>query len=174
MINSKGSVCVACPRERCRASRVGVAKPNIEQQVRVDTGLDALATELYVEVDDFVISHPELVPWRPRIGIRPQVSDAELITLGVLAVILQVDNETRWVRQVRARFTSLFPYVPQQSGYNKRMRKLAGLMAAVMAHLAATTSVFTDDLVVADSTPVECGRSRETAKRSDLAGFAEY
>jgi hypothetical protein len=27
---------------------------------------------------------------------------------------------------------------------------------------------------VADSTPVECGRSRETARRSDLAGWAEY
>jgi hypothetical protein len=27
---------------------------------------------------------------------------------------------------------------------------------------------------LADSTPVECGRSRETTRRSDLAGFAEY
>ncbi len=27
---------------------------------------------------------------------------------------------------------------------------------------------------IVDSTPVECGRSRETAKRSDLAGWAEY
>ena len=27
---------------------------------------------------------------------------------------------------------------------------------------------------VVDSTPVECGRSRETALRSDLAGWAEY
>ena len=27
---------------------------------------------------------------------------------------------------------------------------------------------------VVDSTPVECGRSRETTKRSDLAGWAEY
>ncbi len=25
-----------------------------------------------------------------------------------------------------------------------------------------------------DSTPVECARSRETVKRSDLAGWAEY
>ncbi|MFG2776093.1 transposase [Streptomyces sp. NPDC048350] len=25
-----------------------------------------------------------------------------------------------------------------------------------------------------DSTPVECGRSRETVKRSDLAGWAQY
>lgn len=31
-----------------------------------------------------------------------------------------------------------------------------------------------DDLWLVDSTPVECGRSRETAKRSDLAGWAEY
>lgn len=27
---------------------------------------------------------------------------------------------------------------------------------------------------IVDSTPVECGRSRETVKRSDLAGWAEY
>jgi hypothetical protein len=27
---------------------------------------------------------------------------------------------------------------------------------------------------VADSTPVECGRSRETARRSELAGWAQY
>ena len=28
--------------------------------------------------------------------------------------------------------------------------------------------------MVVDSTPVECGRSRETVKRSDLAGWAQY
>jgi hypothetical protein len=36
------------------------------------------------------------------------------------------------------------------------------------------TSLWSDDLWVADSTSVECGRSRETTKRSDLAGWAEY
>jgi hypothetical protein len=40
--------------------------------------------------------------------------------------------------------------------------------------LAADTSLWTDDVQAADSTPVECGRSRETARRSDLAGWAEY
>jgi hypothetical protein len=34
--------------------------------------------------------------------------------------------------------------------------------------------VWTDDVWVVDSTPVECGRSRETARRSDLAGWAQY
>jgi hypothetical protein len=36
--------------------------------------------------------------------------------------------------------------------------------------LAAGTSLWTDDVWVADSTPVECGRSRDTAHRNDLAG----
>ena len=34
--------------------------------------------------------------------------------------------------------------------------------------------MFDDDVWIADSTPVECGRARETAQRSELAGFAEY
>jgi len=40
--------------------------------------------------------------------------------------------------------------------------------------LGRDTSVFSDDVWVADSTPVECARSRETVHRSELAGFAEY
>jgi hypothetical protein len=35
-------------------------------------------------------------------------------------------------------------------------------------------SLWSDDMWVADSTPVECARSRETVHRSDLAGWAEY
>jgi hypothetical protein len=48
------------------------------------------------------------------------------------------------------------------------------MLRAVCAHLVGRCPRSTDDLWVADSTPVECGRSRETAKRSDLAGWAEY
>lgn len=40
--------------------------------------------------------------------------------------------------------------------------------------LARDTSMWTDDVWVVDSTPVECARSRETVKRSDLAEGAEY
>jgi Transposase DDE domain len=58
--------------------------------------------------------------------------------------------------------------------YNKRVRESTGMLRAVIAHLTAHTRVVSDDVWVVDSTPVECGRSRETAKRSDLAGWAEY
>jgi hypothetical protein len=36
------------------------------------------------------------------------------------------------------------------------------------------TSLWADDVGVVDSTPVQCGCSRETVTRSDLAGWAEY
>ena len=58
--------------------------------------------------------------------------------------------------------------------YNKRLRALAATMAWLITVLARDTSLWSDDVWVADSTPVECGRSRETTRRSDLAGWAEY
>lgn len=106
--------------------------------------------------------------------MKPQVSDAEMVTLAVMAPMLGGGSEARWVRYARRHLRHLFPYLPAQSGYNKRLRRLGGLLDAVLGHLAAATSVFTDDVLVVDSTPVECARSRETVKRSDLAGWAEY
>lgn len=140
----------------------------------MDNDLDTLATALYVSIDDLLKSRPELAPWRPTVGIAPQITDAELITLAVMQALLGFTSERRWLRHARAHLTGLFPYLPKQSGYNKRLRKLAGTMQLVLAHLAADTGLWSDDVWVADSTPVECGRSRETALRSELAGFAEY
>lgn len=40
--------------------------------------------------------------------------------------------------------------------------------------LARDTSLWSDDVWLVDSTPVGCGCSRDTAKRSDLAGWAQY
>ncbi len=40
--------------------------------------------------------------------------------------------------------------------------------------LACDTGLWRNPLRIADSTPVECGHSRETVKRSELAGWAGY
>ena len=51
----------------------------------------------------------------------------------------------------------------------------SGISRAVqIGQLAAQTSIAGDDVWVVDSTPIECGRSRETQQRSALAGWAEY
>lgn len=91
-----------------------------------------------------------------------------------MQAILGYTSEAERLRQARAHLRHLFPYLPQQPGYNKRLRKAAGLMRSVNRILATTTSVWSDDVWGVDSTPVECGRSRETVKHSDLAGWAEY
>jgi hypothetical protein len=41
----------------------------------MNTALDALATELYVVIDDMLIDNPHPVPARPPVGIAPQLSD---------------------------------------------------------------------------------------------------
>ena len=140
----------------------------------MDADLDTLVTALYVTTDDFLIDSPQHRPWRPRVGITPRLDDAELVTLVVMQALLGFTSEARWLRYARGRLGGMFPYLPTQSAYNKRVRAATGMLRALIAHLVARTSRCTDDVWVVDSTPVECGRSRETAKRSDLAGWAEY
>ena len=52
----------------------------------------------------------------------------------------------------------MFPRRIGQSGYNKRMRKAFSLFIRVIRMLAMDTSLWSDDVWVVDSTPVECGR----------------
>jgi len=140
----------------------------------VTNDVDTLATALYVKTDDLLIQAPDLAPWRPKVGIRPRLNDAELVTLAVMQALLGFTSESRWLRYARAHLGHLFRYLPQQPGYTKRLRDAASLVRTVSRVLAADTSLWTDDVWVVDSTPVECGRSRKTTKRSELAGWAEY
>ncbi|WP_189263704.1 IS982 family transposase [Streptomyces fuscichromogenes] len=138
------------------------------------TELDTLAIALCVKTDDLLKESPSLAPWRPTVGIAPQLTDAELVTLAMMQAMLGFTSEARWLRHARSHLRYLFPYLPKQPGYNKRLRKAAELLRRVTRLLATDTSVWSDDVWIVDSTPVECGRSRETVKRSDLAGWAEY
>jgi hypothetical protein len=140
----------------------------------VDATLDTLATALYVKIDDLLKGAPQLAPWRPAVGIVPKLTDAELVTVAVLQALLGFCSEARWLRYAHAHLGQLFPYLPQQPGYNKRLRAAANLLRQVIVVLASDTTFWTDDVWVADATPVECGRSKETVKRSALGGWAAY
>jgi len=140
----------------------------------VDADLDTLATALYVTIDDLLQQAPHLAPWRPAVGIPPKLSDAELVTLAVMQALLGFVSEARWLRYAGRHLRQLFPYLPGQSGYNKRLRRTAELIRHAIRAIACDTALWSDDVWVIDSTPVECGRSRQTAKRSALAGWAQY
>lgn len=140
----------------------------------MDADLDTLCTALYARVDDELQMRPDLARERPAVGITPKLSDAELITLAVIQALLGFGSETRFLRYAQAHLRHLFPYLPNQSGYNKRLRAAAGQLKALIRVLAEDTDLWSDDTWMVDSTPVECGRSRETARRSELSGFAGY
>jgi Transposase DDE domain len=133
----------------------------------VHANLDALVTALYVRVDD-------LLPRRQGPGRPPRITDAELIALAVAQMFMGLPNDRQFLAFARWRLGHLFRYLPQQPGYNKRLRALAPTIARVITHLAVSSPSFCDGLRLLDSTPVPCGQSRETARRSELAGYAAY
>jgi hypothetical protein len=140
----------------------------------VTTDIDTLATALYVTTDDLLKAFPEIAPPRPAVGAQVQLSDAELITLAVMQALEGYTSERRWLRHAHTHLRHLFPYLPGQSGSNKRLRAASYLVTYMIRVLARDTAAWHDDVWVVDSTPVECARSRDAVMRSDLAGWAQY
>jgi hypothetical protein len=134
----------------------------------VENELDTLAVALYVKIDDERGGLLRL-PGRP-----PVLSHSELICLAVMQSMLGFHSEARWLRYARAHLRHLFPFIPQQPGYNKRLRAALPQIKTVIRTLARDTDFWEDTVWVADSTPVPCGTSRPTARRSEVAGWANY
>lgn len=132
--------------------------------------LNTLLTALYVLVDDHV------APPRTGRGHRPDLTDSELTCLAVAQIMLGYHNERRWVRHVHASsdLLAMFPAMLSQSGYHRRLKTAQPLLCKAILILATCRPSWFDDLWITDATPVPCGMSRETVKRSDLAGHAGY
>jgi len=112
----------------------------------VTTDLNTLLTGLYVRIDEYL--------GRPtRAGRPPKLSDAELLTLAVAQVLLGVRSEARWLRFVPRHLPGAFPYLPGQSGYNKRLRNAVPLIKRLIRVLATDTDLWADPVWVVDSTP---------------------
>ena len=124
--------------------------------------LDTLLTALYVEIDDHVIPSGRRGRGQPK-----KLSDAELVCLATAQVLLGARSEHHWLRLCYARLGHLFPYLPHQPGYHKRVKAAGPLLAAVIDHLARQSPGWYDPVRLIDATPVPCGASRETVKRSE-------
>lgn len=132
----------------------------------MDADLDLLLTTVFVTADD-------LLPERQNNAAR-SVTDAEVVTLCVAQAIMGIPSDRRFLAVAAKRLGHLFPRLPQQPGYFKRRRRLAETLEWLMGIFASQSPGFDDDLLLIDSTPVECARSRETVKRSALADAADY
>jgi hypothetical protein len=128
--------------------------------------LDLLCISVYCTADD-------LLPQRPR-NARRRLSDAEVVTLCVAQVVMGIPSDRRFVRAARRQLGHLFPQLPSQDALHKRRARLAETIEWLIGVFAAQSPGSGDDLLLLDSTPVECGRSRETTRRSQLAEICGY
>jgi len=134
--------------------------------------LDTLLIALYVELTDRIIPLLGLARCGP--GQRPEVTDAELACLAVAQVLLRFDDERHWLRAAPQRVGHLFPRLLGQSEYNARVKNAAPLLEAALRWLADRTPATAELVRLLDATPVPCGQSVVTAKRSGLFGWAGY
>jgi len=132
----------------------------------MDADLDLLLTAVYCTADDLLPEKPE--------NARRIVTDAEVVTLCVAQAIMGIPSDRRFLAVASKHLRHLFPRVPRQAGYFKRRRRLVETLEWLMSVFASQSPGFYDDLLLVDSTPVECARSRETVKRSQLADAGDY
>lgn len=128
--------------------------------------LDTLCTTVYCTADD-------LLPEKPG-NARRRVTDAEVATLCVAQAIMGIPSDRRFLAVARKRLGDMFPELPKQPGFHKRRARLAETIEWLIGVFAAQSPGHHDDLLLIDSTPVECARSVETTRRSALGDAADY
>ena len=128
--------------------------------------LDLLLTAVFCTADDLLPEKPE--------NARRRVTDAEVVTLCVAQQVMDISSDREFLAVAEKRLSHLFPELPKQPGYLKRRRRLAETIEWLCGVFAQDSPGFRDEIVLLDSTPVECGRSVETARRSELADACGY
>jgi hypothetical protein len=132
----------------------------------MDADLDLLCTSVYCTADDLLPQKPP--NWRRRL------TDAEVVTLCVAQVMMGIPSDRRFLRAAKRQLGHLFSTLPSQSALHKRRARLEPQIAWLVGVFAASSPAAHDSVVVIDSTPVECGRSVETTRRSELADWCGY
>ncbi len=131
----------------------------------MDANLDLLLTVVYCIADDFL-------PKRAG-NARRKITDAEIVALCVAQAIMGIPSDPRFLAVADRRLTHLFSHLPSRDAFHKRRLRLSPQIEALIAHFARQSPGFFDDLLLVDSTPVECARSRETVKRGGSSSLAD-
>ena len=126
--------------------------------------LDLLLIAVFCAADD-------LLPKKPK-NAKRIVTDAEVVTLCVAwTAMMGVPSDPRFLATARKRLGHLFPKLPDRDGFYKRRERLSDVIEALTLEFVGHSPGSTDDVLLVDSTPVECARSRETVKRGGQSGL---
>lgn len=108
----------------------------------------------------------------PRRGPRGKVTDAELVALAVAQAAMGIPSDRQFLGLVGKVLPGWFPHLPEQSQYNRRLRRLAPTLAAVQLRIAEL--ITEGDLRIADGTLLGVANYAGCQSHSEFAGTAAY
>jgi hypothetical protein len=117
----------------------------------------------------YVFAHSLRIP-RPGPGGR--ITDAELIALAVAQAAMGECSDRKFLGLIAHRLQGWFPHLPDQSQYNRRLRRLSPYMTTVQLMLAQL--IAEGRIRLADGTLISCANYPGCAHRSQFAGAAAY
>jgi len=106
-------------------------------------------------------------PGRPAL-----VTDAELVALAVGQAVMGICSDRQFLGLVGKVLPGLFPRLPSQSQYNRRLRALTPQLVWVQQRLSALLA--SGELRIADGTLLGVANYPGCAQRSEFAGIAAY
>lgn len=108
----------------------------------------------------------------PRPGPEGLITDHELIALAAAQAATGICSDRQFLGVIDRLLPGWFPHLPDQTQYNRRLRRLAPWIATVQLQVA---ELITDGQIrLVDGTLIACANYPGCASKSEFAGHASY
>jgi hypothetical protein len=108
----------------------------------------------------------------PRPGPAGKVTDQELIALAVAQAVTGLVSDRQFLGTVGRLLPGYFPELPDQSQYNRRLRRLTPWITTVQLGIAEL--ICDGHVRLVDGTLLGCANYSGRASKSEFAGHAAY
>ncbi len=108
----------------------------------------------------------------PRPGPEGKITDHELIALATAQAATGICSDRQFLGVIDRLLAGWFPHLPDQTQYNRRLRRLAPWIATVQLQVAELIAEGQVRLV--DGTLIACANYPGCASKSEFAGHASY
>jgi hypothetical protein len=108
----------------------------------------------------------------PRPGPAGKITDHELIALAVAQAASGICSDRQFLGVIGRLLPGWFPHLPDQTQYNRRLRRLAPWIATVQLQVAEL--IAEGQIRLVDGTLISCANYPGCASRSEFGGHASY
>jgi len=153
---------------------------------RID--FETLLVTVFVIVDDW---YQKAIPPRNHLpGVKPKLSDSEILTLALIMDYLPFPGETQFLSFMEANYGCWFPNLLEQSRrlhlpkrkvpaatvgqFNRRLRRLEGKLEALRRSWVKQLGVLEEVNFLIDTKPLPVVGYRRSKRHSNFTGSADY